>query len=320
MLVSGTNRYSNGHAIHVVGSSDVTIVNAEAYSFHAYGIVVEGSVRSRVVKSYANSRDWADLDGGAVTNYHDQGDIGIVFVSSVASGCDNCASEDSHACLQLSGGSKNGLFGSIALGCANGIVSLNETKSLVSHSVAVNCSNQAVQVTGTPGDTTLSNLTVLTSIDGIAFGVFTDGGLVLDSLVTGGTQGFSLAGGSTAVACDSVGNTTNYLPIEAYDDDAGFYRVSTSLVPTLVGTSPGRCIVYVPSGSNLKGLGFDGGDVGANIVDAYADGGLTSTKLWDGHGNFPCGPVVAGVNDVPDASCGDLGPRLHVGVGGCPVP
>jgi hypothetical protein len=62
-----------------------------------------------------------------------------------------------------------------------------------------------------------------------------------------------------------------------------------------------------------------GADIGANIVYRYQDGVLTGDKLWGADG-FPCGAVVAGVNDVPGAICRDLHERLNLGPGRCPFP
>jgi hypothetical protein len=103
--------------------------------------------------------------------------------------------------------------------------------------------------------------------------------------------------------------------------------------PTLIGIAPNTCAVYVPGGngganpkidgksSNMAGAGLNGEDIGANIVYRYQDGVLTNQKLWDQTtGQFPCGAIVPGMNDVEGSSCFDVHKRLNVGVNGCPIP
>jgi hypothetical protein len=44
-------------------------------------------------------------------------------------------------------------------------------------------------------------------------------------------------------------------------------------------------------------------------------------RLWDPRtGQFPCGAVVAGLNDTPETSCIGVHERLHVDSADCPLP
>jgi hypothetical protein len=87
-----------------------------------------------------------------------------------------------------------------------------------------------------------------------------------------------------------------------------------------VGLGNGRCILWIPSGSNMKGAGTNGADIGATILRRYENGQLTQKPLWDpASGRFPCGAVVSGINDGPK-SCGNLHQRLNVNANGCPFP
>jgi hypothetical protein len=87
------------------------------------------------------------------------------------------------------------------------------------------------------------------------------------------------------------------------------------------GVGGGGCLVYLPTGSNMKGAGKDGGDIGANVLRRYEDGVLTGDLLWDRvTGAFPCGATVPGINDVPGTSCFDVHLRIHVNGSGCPLP
>jgi hypothetical protein len=61
--------------------------------------------------------------------------------------------------------------------------------------------------------------------------------------------------------------------------------------------------------------------VGANVVFRYVEGVLTEEPLWRAStGAFPCGAIVAGVNDDPSQSCSGVHERLHVGTAGCALP
>jgi len=71
----------------------------------------------------------------------------------------------------------------------------------------------------------------------------------------------------------------------------------------------------------MKRAGKNGADIGANVLYRYQDGVLTTQPLWDPvTGQFPCGAIVPGVNDLPGASCVDVHQRLNVNTNGCPFP
>jgi hypothetical protein len=71
----------------------------------------------------------------------------------------------------------------------------------------------------------------------------------------------------------------------------------------------------------MKRAGADGRDIGATVLRRYRDGVLTTERLWDATtGAFPCGPVVAGVNDDAARSCVGVHRRLNVNANGCAFP
>jgi len=71
----------------------------------------------------------------------------------------------------------------------------------------------------------------------------------------------------------------------------------------------------------MKGAGKGGADIGASILYRYERGQATQTPLWDPTtGSFPCGAIVAGVNDVAGTSCRDVHERLNVNRNGCHFP
>lgn len=83
----------------------------------------------------------------------------------------------------------------------------------------------------------------------------------------------------------------------------------------------GACKVWLPAASPMKRAGKDGEDLGANILYRYEQGVLTTRPLWDPvTGQFPCGAVVRGVNDLPGQSCRDVHQRLNVNTNGCAFP
>jgi hypothetical protein len=71
----------------------------------------------------------------------------------------------------------------------------------------------------------------------------------------------------------------------------------------------------------MKEAGKDRADIGANVLYRYQDGVLTNIPLWDpSTGKFPCGRVIAGLNDIQESSCFDVHQRLNVNTNGCPFP
>jgi len=90
--------------------------------------------------------------------------------------------------------------------------------------------------------------------------------------------------------------------------------------PGDVNPAIGSCVVYVPSTGAFKGKGKGGADVGANVIYAYQDGILTSSKLWNSStGKMNYGPpVVNGVNDSSTGLVRDtLASRLNITASGC---
>ena len=90
----------------------------------------------------------------------------------------------------------------------------------------------------------------------------------------------------------------------------------------------GACRVFVPDTSPYKGVGYNGGDVGATVLYAYENGILTKDKLWDdgltgaSRGRLRIGPaVIAGANDTSTGAVrATLHQRLGFGNGGCVFP
>ena len=102
--------------------------------------------------------------------------------------------------------------------------------------------------------------------------------------------------------------------------EASVFKIYTER-KTGMGTGTGKCMLWVPDGSNMKGAGAGGADIGANVLRRYRNGTLTSERLWDAAtGRFPCGATVAGVNDNPARTCIGVHARLNVNTNGCAFP
>jgi|GEM_PF-5658964 len=107
-------------------------------------------------------------------------------------------------------------------------------------------------------------------------------------------------------------------PVEDIEDEAGIVRSCVSQPADEVGSGIGQCLVVVPESAGLAGKGSAGDDIGAEILFRYESGVLTQTPLWSPE--FPCGAMVAGVNDDPTQACSGLAARFNVGQNGCMLP
>jgi hypothetical protein len=119
---------------------------------------------------------------------------------------------------------------------------------------------------------------------------------------------------------NASGNRVDYGSREAPEDDVGHIRHSRAVDAPQIGLGSEQCLIRVPGGSALKKAGKGARDIGATIVHRYQDGRLTQQPLWDpASGAFPCGAVVAGVNDGP-IRCTNVHARLNVNANGCHLP
>ncbi len=159
---------------------------------------------------------------------------------------------------------------------------------------------------------------------------------------TGDTHGITGSWTFDYINSTSARNNVDFSPDEFICPDCFVHN--TSVVPTgMYDPDTGRgCKVYIPGGndgrggpnpliaagepgagqaSNMAGAGEDGSDIGANIVFRVGNRVTTDRKLWNQQtGAFPCGAIVAGVNDMAGSSCFDVHERLNVGMNGCEIP
>jgi hypothetical protein len=141
-----------------------------------------------------------------------------------------------------------------------------------------------------------------------------------NTLVTGYQSVAFYQAGQMTWGFDHCAASVGYDPATAYEPD------DPARVTNKVMAAPlGACLVYLPADSLLRNMGGAGNDVGANVVYRYDETGQpTTTPLWTP--GFPCGAIVAGVNDDPATNCVGVNAagRLNVspkgGSGTCPLP
>jgi hypothetical protein len=349
-LAARANRFLEA-SVYLVspGVSDVLIEDSEAYEFHYYAFHTYQATRVTLRRDYVNSRGWADLPGGYVTSYPAEGDG--AFLLTMSSDCivENSVAEGVAKGFTVSGDRtstsgdhppvRNRFLGDVAIQASHAGFDLDSR-----------CGDEAPCATGdrivadtrlvddvswggqwgfySEGavDTVIENASVFESTDagmyfnredenaGLGSTSFARASLVFSS--ASGPVGFRSASQDDwqLASCNSFGATVAFDPQDTHVVDA------SETDPRM-----GGCLVYVPAGSPLKAAAkgdLAGRDIGANLVYRYEDGRLTTQRLWQPTGLFPCGALAAGVNDASraDTSCIGVSGRLHVGASGCPVP
>ena len=332
MVWSGENRYGNSNLVVIGNSSDITVEDSELYNFHATGLVLYVSSGCTLRRLYLNSRGRLDVAGGYTTT-GPGGDEGIsIYGWGTGHVVENCISEGSMVGFDLesSGGTAGNLVaGCIALSGWYGADLYNDgtdaNQMLYGNGfvdfVAVDPLLYGLALEGTRS-TDCSHCTFYRAVEAVrsqdsqTAGTGNHAGFLVDTLSIAPDGGGSLGLDLTALTGGGLGHVNTWGYATPYAPDASVAFSTMSVDPQL-----GACRVYLPTSSPMKGMGSDGGDIGANVLYRYRAGKLTSTPLWnpDG-GSFPCGAIVAGLNDVPDASCFDVHRRLNVGVNGCAFP
>ena len=347
LLAAHPNRYLTA-SVYVIahGVANVLVEECEALDFHYYGYDAYDSTHTVFRRDYAHSRDTPDIAGGQPTSPPTRGDGGFLLTKSLGGIIENCVAEDVQdgfiilaSSSQQSGKvqpMRDQLLGDIANGVSRAGFFLDSQCLGTNGRPAMPC-NQGDQIVssatvsnvvsrgGTLGITVqggvnnnIANASIFDASDtGVSFSLdAVNAGLqssayVHTTLVTapGAAIGFHSTGqfnwGFTQV--NSFGPAMAFVPKDSH------LMMGTTTDPQL-----GSCLVYTPTGSAAKAAGL-----GANIVFQTVGGEITTTKLWDQTtGAFPCGAVVAGLNDpaLADVSCSGIGARLHVGAMGCAIP
>lgn len=353
-LVYGPNAWFNSHGIALYGTDATVVEENEVYYFTRHGILFgTGGGRANhgavVRRNYLHSRGHGSMSGGYTcpgSCENQRGDEGISAYPANNLLVENNIIEEVTAATTIqckNDCARNTYYGNIALhsggfsGGARGEAYPNTpqqmpTDEVYEHNIVVQGDGWYANGCRVCKNSQWRNNSIL-------------------GIVPGGTKLGMLFDNSCGSACGEGGDgqltgyITNQLIVNpqgaAFDFHgmtdwsvtyARVYGASTASTPPLTDahyqhittTDPGlgACLVYIPSGSNLKGAGEGGKDIGATILYQYQDGVLTTTPLWHPQtGVFSgCGAIVPGVNDVAGQSCRDVHARLNVGTNGCPLP
>lgn len=325
----GVHTYSNSpiSAVYaMVHVENFTIEDSEAYDFHSVGFNAYSSVNITVRRCYANSRCHGGWEGITMN-----GTYGGITENSISEG--NCGIQI-HG-FPSPGGRKNKVLGSISLNdstCGFSMDSGGTTYTIVKNNtyqddVAIGTKNGPAFGAYEPLNASYDGITSI-GADASYTALFQSdcnsttarNCLILNSSSGGG---IGQTGGNWLIEhTNSYNNPSgNYDTSEPIDDNAGEIQRSMSIVATKMGTGYGQYMVFIPPGSNMKGAGKSGSDIGANILYRYENGVLTSNPLWNTvSGAFPYGAIVPGVNDISGCSLFDIHYRLHVNTNGCTLP
>jgi hypothetical protein len=357
LLGSHNNRPQNTHVYAIENSRNVLLEECEAYFFHRHAFSIWKSYGVVLRRCYANSMRYGEKGCCGDIDNHEFGDEAVSLYGSSECTVENCVSENFANGFQIhgianpldpsgSGGRHNQILGSISMDDeVAGLVSSREVGGEYHNAlgnvfrdfVAVSTTGNGLSLRGV-SDAIVENATLYGSS---AIGLYADGGdsslggtcgggnpqgcgFAATNVLAANNAGIGIsAEGQQAWSIDysnATGRDADWWVGEAIDDASGHVQQSLAVDPGAIGRGTGQCLAWVPDGSPMKGAGRDGRDIGANVVYRYDNGALTGVPLWDPFtGAFPCGAIVAGINDGPIA-CRNLHERLNVNTNGCPLP
>lgn len=335
LLVQKPNRYRNSHAISLYATRNSLIEECEVYSYHRHGIILRGGSSNNVVRRcYINSRNYADISGGYGSVDSTTGDAAIINYPGSSNIIENNIAEiasigfETIAASQSS--SYNRFLGNIANRVGVGLLLTPQspfTGFYVTGNTAENMVVSRATNTGIWARSGISNICdQCTVLNGSQTGILADqvssAPPTLFSFYSDNSLAAYHSGGGGFVMKDQFDLLLNYP--NAYANKSNFYPDPTRpeiINELMIDPKLGSCIVFIPSGSPMKGAGANGRDIGANVLYRYRSGVLTAEPLWNREtGGFPCGAIVPGVNDQAGVSCFDLHTRLNVNTNGCAFP
>jgi hypothetical protein len=356
LLGSHNNRRQNTHVFAVEDSTNVLLEECEAYFFHRHAFSIWRSRFVTIRRCYANSMRYGERGCCSTIDNRAYGDEAVSLYGTSDSIVENSISENEANGFQIhgianpldpsgSGGRHNRILGSVSFGDSVPLLVSsrmvdgryhNAEGNEIRDFVAANMSGAGIYLRGAAG-TLVENATLYDS-SGLG-GLVADGG----DPGLGGSCGPSNADGCSMIArfvlslghrqgygflvdgfenwlvewSNASGNRVDFGLREAPEDDVGHIRHSGAVGAPQIGLGSEQCLIRVPEGSALKKAGKGARDIGATIVHRYQDGRLTRQLLWDpATGAFPCGTVVAGINDGP-IRCTNVHARLNVNANGC---
>lgn len=335
LLVVANNRYTNSHLLTMESVTAALVEESEFYSFHRHAISAKYGGGHTIRRNYFNSRNHADLSGGYASGTSSRGDSAIILYPSSDCIIENNISEGNTTGfdIQADGVARNNKF--------YGNISLNDWYGLML--TARGSSSQLM-----PYDTIVENFIAINPQYVGAFFRSTKNSQCHNcSFITGASSAGIMADKNSSYPGDGVYSAFAYYTLATGLSGYGFsftqqssFRIDYSgvyantaghFVPSLsnpnitnvVATDPllGCHRVFIPDTSPMKNAAGGGRDIGANVLYRYHNGTLTNQPLWDpSTGQFPCGAVVAGVNDLSGSSCVNVNVRLNVNANGCGLP
>jgi hypothetical protein len=336
LLLAYTNRNQNVHLLSLTDVDYSLLEENEGYFAHRHGIMLfSGSpgyspTGNTLRRNYFHSRDYP---GDSADPF--RGDTGFSCYPCNTTIVENNIFEDWNTGMDLQAKTSaigNQYYGNITLNNPKGVVfnvridygnsldSMPQNTQLTNH-----LSIGDYEIGGYFRGNKNTHCDNCTFIDGTGTGFAADveSGYTGDGaatiygkniLIMNKTIGFEISGQSDW-SFDHIIIFGNGTPASPALTDSHYTNILTS-DPNL-----GTCKVFIPTGSPAKGAGQNGADIGANILYRYQDGVLTSQPLWDPTtSQFPCGAIVAGVNDSAGDSCFDVRVRLNVNANGCTLP
>lgn len=330
-LFHNANRYNNESPILIYYTSFSLFEGNEFYYFHRHAMVTKAGTDNTFRRNYCNSRDYADISG----TYHptinkSRGDacLSIYPGSNIIVENDISEGNDRGVDIEALGASaqNNQFYGNISVKDTYGFLS-NWRDSGAHNTVLQNVVTINPVAYGfffrSMENTQCTNCTAIGTGDGM------DGFRVdVENVAGAGTKSFFCTN-CLAIDFDTYGirvqeqDSWNIDYSNANNNGSANYSPKDGNVAnsTQVDVQLGTCYAWIPDSSPMKGAGKNGTDIGANILYRYEGGKLTDIPLWDPvTGKFPCGSIVAGVNDIAGSSCFDVHKRLNVNANGCSFP
>ncbi len=333
-VFSHANRYNNNALFESLYFTDSLIEECEAYYFHRHAFSTAD--RNTFRRCYANSRGYADIPGGRVTEAYalDRGDTAWTTYPGRENIFENCISEGNGMGFDIQAAygyttpptvsEYNQYLGCVSLNDRYGMtLSIREEananhqpqNNTVTNCVVINPYYVGYYLRSTI-NTILTNCTTIASTTNSGFAADEPSGLqpVTSSVtfrnclsVSNYDRGIYVEyGGSYPVdtwLVDYCNAYANYAPY--YPATHANITNSTALNPNLDASK-----IYIPASSPMVGAGYGGADIGANIKYRYADGTITGTPLWASDSTFPHGAAITGLNDTAGNSCVNVHERL----------
>jgi hypothetical protein len=346
LLAAYPNRYKHSHVIRVGDHANRCLVEeCEAYNFHHNGIEVWRATSVTLRRNYVHARS-EDMVGWP-SDYPGEGDLGTLIEESRDTIVENNIMAGVHQGI-VDGGRFDGymdkqnppgpadpghtrILGNVTLASGEGFVFQSRCASQPTCDQA-----HAITDSALTNNAAVGGATGLYSAGAIGARVTAFGAIGAASGVTleRSTDNAALSPTTSITSSLALGYTAHGFSATdhaswSFDHCSAFGASGSAFSPDdahvtgaiLGDPALGECTVYVPAASPLHHGAPDGSDIGPSVVHRYQDGVLTLDPLWDPKtGAFPCGAVVAGLNDEPVTSCIGAHQVLHVGTSKCPIP